>query len=85
MRVEDPEREGERDADQGRYLLPLFVLLPRAGNQQQDWGGGGGDSGGGDGGGVGGAASLDYICFIHVVDSHVISVHVHWSMASCSV
>lgn len=30
-------------------------------------------------------ASLDYICFIHVVDSHVISVHVHWSKANCSV
>lgn len=32
-------------------------------------------------GGGGAAASLDYICFIHVVDSHVI---LHWSMANCS-
>lgn len=31
----------------------------------------------------GAAASLDYICFIHVVGSHVILVHLHWSMASC--
>ncbi|TNM85808.1 hypothetical protein fugu_008079 [Takifugu bimaculatus] len=31
----------------------------------------------------GAAASLDYICFIHVVDSHVILVRLHWSMANC--
>lgn len=33
----------------------------------------------------GSTANLYYICFIHVVDSRVISVYDHWTMADCSV
>lgn len=72
---EEQQNESRRSRETGNIICcPCVSFLFGAEYQLQDGGGVGG---------VGAAASLDYICFIHVVDSHVILVHLHWSMANC--
>lgn len=68
---EQHQNESLRTRESSNIICcPCVCFLFRAEYQQQD---GGGET----------SASLDYICFIHVVDSHVILVHLHWSMANC--